>query len=241
MELEQPTAIFQESDATSSLEPRLTAWLIQDSLTERNLYSCLLGRYSSPIRNQLRSFRPWHRRTGPSELSKILLQPVPYVHRYTWPGLRLTTLFEGNFFDGLNLLGVPTEFDPNDGTSAGAAFCPTDLDPNNQTRSDARRSYYDPYVSRNNLYVTCGQHVTQVLIEGILANADASNQSPGGGGDGDGSASQSGGLFGIGSDAPVSSGNSTSSRFTKRSGGLRVTGVEVGSVMILCSSAYNGH
>lgn len=43
-------------------------------------------------------------------------------------------------------LGLPTQFDPNDGTSAGPAFVPTDIDPNNQTRSDARRTYYDPYV-----------------------------------------------------------------------------------------------
>lgn len=121
----------------------------------------------------------------------------------------------------------------------GAAFCPTDLDPNNQTRSDARRTYYDPYVSRNNLYVTCGQHVTQVLIEGIAENAQASNQSSGGSGDGDGSASQSGGLFGTGSNAPLSTENVTSSRFAERSGGLRITGVEVGSVSSLCSSANN--
>lgn len=43
--------------------------------------------------------------------------------------------------------GLATQFDPNDGTSAGPAFVPTDIDPNNQTRSDARRTYYDPYVS----------------------------------------------------------------------------------------------
>lgn len=144
-------------------------------------------------------------------------------------GLRLITLRPGNFFDGLNLLGIPTEFDPNDGTSAGAALCPSDLDPNNQTRSDARRTYYDPYVSRNNLYVTCSQHVTQVLIEGIAENGQAKNQSSAANGNGDGPASQSGGLFGTGSTSPLG-GHPTSSRFAKRSGKLRVTGVEVRSV-----------
>ncbi|MCJ1367292.1 hypothetical protein MMC16_006424 [Acarospora aff. strigata] len=131
-----------------------------------------------------------------------------------------------NFFDGLNQLGVPTQFDPNDGTSAGAAFCPTDLDPNNQTRSDARRSYYDPYISRNNLYVICGQHVTQVLIEGMAGNGQASNPASGRNSDGDGSTSQTEPLFGTGSNDPPPSGGATSNRFTRRSKDLRITGVE---------------
>lgn len=58
-----------------------------------------------------------------------------------------------NLFTGMNLLGLPTQFDPNDGTSAGPAFVPTDLDPTNQTRSDARRAYYDPYVSAICLHI----------------------------------------------------------------------------------------
>ena len=53
--------------------------------------------------------------------------------------------------------GLVTQFDPNDGTSAGPAFIPNDIDPNNQTRSDARRTYYDPYVSiaRSNSIYLC--------------------------------------------------------------------------------------
>ena len=62
---------------------------------------------------------------------------------------------------------MPTEFDPNDGTSAGAAFVPTDIDPNNQTRSDARRTYYDPYVSRPNFHVITGQQVPRLNLAGV--------------------------------------------------------------------------
>jgi len=76
-----------------------------------------------------------------------------------------------------------------------------------------------------------------VLIEGIAENAQASKQSSGGSGTGEGPASQSGALFGTGSNAPLSIENTTSSHFPKRSGGLRVTGVEVGSLGRLCSSA----
>ncbi|KAH0547745.1 hypothetical protein FGG08_000002 [Glutinoglossum americanum] len=71
-----------------------------------------------------------------------------------------------NFFKALNLLGVPTAFDPNDGTSSGAFFIPTDIHPENQTRSDARRTYYDPYVNRPNFHVVTRRHVTRVLFDG---------------------------------------------------------------------------
>ncbi|GAB7338874.1 hypothetical protein MBLNU457_5560t1 [Dothideomycetes sp. NU457] len=49
-----------------------------------------------------------------------------------------------NFFDALSELGIPASVDPNAGTVAGAAFMPLDLDPFNQTRSTARKAYYDP-------------------------------------------------------------------------------------------------
>ena len=139
-----------------------------------------------------------------------------------------------NLFAGLNYLGVPTEFDPNDGTSAGAAFVPTDLDPNNQTRSDARRTYYDPYASRGNMHVITGQHVTRVLIENFGTNPVVTNPTSGGNINGNGatpgSADNPNG-FGFGpqgSTPPL--GGQTSSRFGRRdasSSHLRITGVEV--------------
>ncbi|KAI9760701.1 MAG: hypothetical protein M1840_002349 [Geoglossum simile] len=70
-----------------------------------------------------------------------------------------------NFFRALNFLGVPTALDPGDGISGRACFIPTGLHPENQTRSDARRAYYDPYLSRPNLHVVTGQHVTRVLMD----------------------------------------------------------------------------
>lgn len=105
------------------------------------------------------------------------------------PALRikavLIVLILVNLFDGLNYLGVPTEFDPNDGSSAGAAFVPTDLDPNNQTRSDARRAYFDPYTGRDNFHVITGQHVTRILIDHV-SGSRAGNPMPGGNSNGDG-------------------------------------------------------
>ena len=138
-----------------------------------------------------------------------------------------------NLFAGLNYLGVPTEFDPNDGTSAGAAFIPTDLDPNNQTRSDARRAYFDPYANRGNLHVITGQHVTRVLIQNVAANPEVSNPASGGNTNGNGAAAGSssnanGFGFGPQGTTPPLGG----SRFVRRdanSSNLRITGVEVGN------------
>merc|ERR1711939_679841 len=40
-----------------------------------------------------------------------------------------------------------------------------DIDPNNQTRSDARRSYYDPNIARNNVNVQPDSQVTRILFD----------------------------------------------------------------------------
>lgn len=69
-----------------------------------------------------------------------------------------------NFFRALNLLGVPTTPDCNNGYAAGAAFSPTDIDPANQTRSDARRTYHDPVINRPNFHVLTGHQVTRLLV-----------------------------------------------------------------------------
>lgn len=132
----------------------------------------------------------------------------------------------------MNLLGLPTQFDPNDGSSAGPAFVPTDLDPNNQTRSDARRTYFDPYVSRSNFHVITGQHVTRVLIEGVGSNNEVDNPTAGGNDSGNGPSSGNNDGFGFGpggSATPLAGQNST--RFTRRQdpgmSNLRINGVEV--------------
>lgn len=141
-----------------------------------------------------------------------------------------------NLFEGLNALGIPTQFDPNDGTSAGPALVPTDLDPNNQTRSDARRAYFDPIVHRENFHVITGQHVTRVLIEGVGANAEVTNPTAGGNEDGEGNAdgNPDGFGFGPGANAPPETppaGGQTHNRFFRRQDpshiNLRISGVEV--------------
>jgi choline dehydrogenase len=70
-----------------------------------------------------------------------------------------------NWFAALNQLGIPTIRDPDAGLSAGGYFLPADIDPNRQTRSDARRSYYDPISSRTNLNVVANTHVTRILFK----------------------------------------------------------------------------
>lgn len=133
----------------------------------------------------------------------------------------------------MNYLGVPTQFDPNDGSSAGAAFVPSDLDPINQTRSDARRTYYDPYVARPNFHVITGQHVTRILIEGVESNSVVDNPTPGGNEDGNGmngATSNEGFGFGPAGSTPALD-NSTAARLLRRqspsTSNLRITGVEV--------------
>ena len=142
-----------------------------------------------------------------------------------------------NLFAGMNLLGLPTQFDPNDGPSAGPAFVPTDLDPNNQTRSDARRTYYDPYVSRTNFHVITGQHVTRILIEGVANSSQVSNPTTGGDNNGNGASSGSNEGFGFGpggSTPPIQ--GQTAPGVAKRqdpaSSNLRITGVEVGFIFL---------
>ena len=137
-----------------------------------------------------------------------------------------------NLFAGMNLLGLPTQFDPNDGSSAGPALVPTDLDPNNQTRSDARRTYYDPYVGRANFHVITGQHVTRILTEGVNGNNAVNNPADGGDSSGNGPSSgdNNGFGFGPGGTTPPLSGPPPS-RFARRqdpgTSNLRITGVEV--------------
>ncbi|KAK4985849.1 hypothetical protein LTR28_002086 [Elasticomyces elasticus] len=131
----------------------------------------------------------------------------PDVHGFSGPvNVSYSKYFyneSANLFSALNELGVPTAFDPNDGTVAGASFLPFDIDPNNQTRSDARVSYYDPYLARPNLWVSTGQHVTRLLVaDAIAGNSNTSTPSVNDSSVGQGnvsSPSMQGNLFGNGS------------------------------------------
>lgn len=87
--------------------------------------------------------------------------------RYTWNA-------SINLFDGLNELGIPTAYDPNSGDIAGASYLPFDLEPVTQTRSTARRAYFDTVIDRPNLWVATGQTVTQLLFNGAQGNLAAS-------------------------------------------------------------------
>ncbi|MCJ1477632.1 hypothetical protein MMC13_006305 [Lambiella insularis] len=133
-----------------------------------------------------------------------------------------------NFFDALNYLGVPTEFDQAEGITAGAAFVPTDINPTNQTRADARVSYYDPYSTRDNFHVMTGQHVTRLIIEGITDTASTGNPTYGGDSDGEGTATgNTGGLnFGPGDEPPTYSAGAKFVRQSSYSSNLRIVGVE---------------
>ncbi|KAK5201184.1 hypothetical protein LTR16_003550, partial [Cryomyces antarcticus] len=111
-----------------------------------------------------------------------------------------------NFFDALTELGIPTAFDPNDGTVAGASFLPVNIDPVNMTRSTARKAYYDPYAARPNLWVATEQHVTRLIIEGVAGNSNSTTANPGDGSVGSGNSTGVGGaLFGVGSSTNTTS------------------------------------
>lgn len=92
----------------------------------------------------------------------------PPVHGYSGPvNVSFPRYFWNSsavLFSALNEVGIPTAYDPNTGWIAGASFLPMDLDPVTEERSTARRAYYDPYVSRPNLWVSTGQVVTQILL-----------------------------------------------------------------------------
>lgn len=99
---------------------------------------------------------------------------------------------------------------------------PTDLDPNNQTRSDARRGYYDPYIGRPNFHVMTGQQCTRILIDGHSANPITSAPTTGGTENGEGSAGSGQPIFGENSGTPP-----PALHARDYLNGLRANGVEV--------------
>ena len=133
-------------------------------------------------------------------------------------------------YQALSALGVPTAGDVNAGT-AGITYLPLDLDPIAQTRSTARRAYYDSAASRPNLYVSTGQTVTRVLFEGQPGAEGGAS----GGQNGAGSAAVSNGIFGPPPTASPSAkkrairsfGQFSTSNSSCNSTDLRAIGVEV--------------
>jgi choline dehydrogenase len=77
----------------------------------------------------------------------------------------ITLICIDNWFRALNELGVPTVYDPDEGIAAGGYFLAADIHPNNQTRSDARRTYYDPFYARKNYNVLQNSHATRLLFD----------------------------------------------------------------------------
>jgi GMC oxidoreductase len=78
---------------------------------------------------------------------------------------RLQLILTDNWFRALNELGVPTVHDPDEGITAGGYFLASDIQPNNQTRSDARRTYYDPFFARKNYNILQNSHATRILFD----------------------------------------------------------------------------
>ena len=88
-----------------------------------------------------------------------------------------------NWFRALNELDVPTVYDPDEGIAAGGYFLAADIHPKNQTRSDARRTYYDPISGRKNYQILQNSHSTRILFDrpnhGGPAYRDLANDSQG--------------------------------------------------------------
>ncbi|KAJ4989715.1 GMC oxidoreductase [Stagonosporopsis vannaccii] len=66
--------------------------------------------------------------------------------------------------------GYPTPKEHASGDAVGATWIPTSLNPKTQTRSDARRAYYDSVKNRSNLKLITGVEANEVLFEGLTAN-----------------------------------------------------------------------
>jgi hypothetical protein len=65
----------------------------------------------------------------------------------------------------LNILGVPTAFDPAEGITPGGSFLPSTIHPTNQSKSKTRRACYDPYIYRPNFHVATSQRATRIVTE----------------------------------------------------------------------------
>lgn len=65
--------------------------------------------------------------------------------------------------------GYPTPKEHAAGDAVGATWIPTSLDPKTQTRSDARRAYYDSVKNRGNLKLITGVEATEVLFDNLTA------------------------------------------------------------------------
>lgn len=65
--------------------------------------------------------------------------------------------------------GYPSPREHAAGDAVGLLWVPTSLDPKTQTRSDARRTYYDSVKSRDNLKLVTGVEVTEVLFDNLTA------------------------------------------------------------------------
>lgn len=72
-------------------------------------------------------------------------------------------------WDSFRAEGYPTPKEHAAGDAVGAIWVPTSLDPETQTRSDARRAYYDSVKSRGNLKLVTGVEANEVLFDGLTA------------------------------------------------------------------------
>lgn len=63
-------------------------------------------------------------------------------------------------------MGVPILTEANNGTGSGAMISPSCISSANQSRSDARTTYFDAAIDRDNLHIATEQTVTLVLLEG---------------------------------------------------------------------------
>lgn len=64
--------------------------------------------------------------------------------------------------------GVPLPKEQGSGNAVGAYWTPTALHPTTQTRSDAKKGYYDPIKSRSNLILATGKTVNEILFDQSL-------------------------------------------------------------------------
>ena len=65
--------------------------------------------------------------------------------------------------------GYPTPKEHASGDAVGATWIPTSIEPKTQTRSDARRTYYDSVKSRTNLKLISGVEANEIIFDKLTA------------------------------------------------------------------------
>lgn len=138
-------------------------------ILERALHAVPQHRACATWRSFRHPLQPVHGFSGPVNVS---------YSRYVYPASEY--FFHGLVeFEATSAPSGRAVWDPNAAKYVGPTFLPVNIDPFIQTRCTAQHAYYDPVDARENLWVSTGQQVTQLIFEDAgCTNEDASRRGP---------------------------------------------------------------